>query len=836
MQKRAGGYSRPTMRTHICPKAIGLILVSVLLASSARAQWVTQTLKLQPGFNPVFVGVTPSTNDCDTLFGAEPAIESVWLYNRYTSTVTGGSATNGVALTQDHWLMWFPKTSQKGFLSTLSQVRAGQSYLIHLATNSAPISVQIKGIPGAPRTDWLPYDMTLAGCPVATNGPATFAQYFDDIPQLTTAAGSSSSFYSINPAAARETQIRLPQVTPIAPGRAYWFVLNGHRDNPYPFSATAQGEMNSVQFISGAQAPTITIANNLATKSATLHLAYLSSETPPAGSPALAGDVPVAALLLAPDGSYSPRFLNNGVDITLGPGTSQTIKLGLAVSLLKPSSSTNATYQGLIEVSEPNSGYRQLVAVAAPVAGSLLNQNHLSLLGTGTKLLATTPAVTTTSAPGSGLWVGNLNLIAVNNPSFSPTNSTPDISVNPLTKVSAPLTMRVMLHVDSNGVSRLIQQACFAQIWNGSNYDTQIYASPSGLAAGATLTSRVSAPAWPRLPPTVLAGAFGSNLTGTITLPYNSPVNPFVHAYHPDHNNLDESYTNALPSGVESFDVIRNVTFYFGSSVDAGSFSPNTPPLQFTGTNGEYVVTSGLTNSSAFSIQLWANVGTYLQNGATLALLTNAVTGAQVQIGFAGNSGNLAFTIGTNALSAPVTLITSNTVPLGTWFNVIATYDGAEGQIFVNGSLVSAGYLPDVSAGGAGEGWSSVWVGNSSTNYVASLVGQVNDVVVRNGALAWQLAPQLMLTPELYNPASIVMRLQGQSASSNVVDVASAGDQVQFSNPALLNISAVPSSPLWTYGSAQGTYFEVIHGPRREPIAVGGTFQLTRVSQDPNLR
>ena len=93
-----------------------------------------------------------------------------------------------------------------------------------------------------------------------------------------------------------------------------------------------------------------------------------------------------------------------------------------------------------------------------------------------------------------------------------------------------------------------------------------------------------------------------------------------------------------------------------------------------------------------------------------------------------------------------------------------------------------------------------------------------------------------MLTPELYNPSSIVLRLQGQAAATNFVNLISTSSTISFSGPGLLDFSSTPSVPLWTYGTAQGTYFEVITGPRREPIAVGGTFQLTRVSQDPNLR
>jgi hypothetical protein len=258
--------------------------------------------------------------------------------------------------------------------------------------------------------------------------------------------------------------------------------------------------------------------------------------------------------------------------------------------------------------------------------------------------------------------------------------------------------------------------------------------------------------------------------------------------------------------------------------------------MQFTGTNGEFVTTTGLTNTTAFSVQMWVKIPTYVQNGATLLLLTNGTTQVQFQLGFLGNSGQLALTVGTNAASPPLTIATAATAPLGQWFNLIATYDGNYGQIYVDGQLAGGGYLPNLANGGAYLTWDSAWIGNTATNYSASLVGEVHDVVARNGAVALQLVPQLMLTPELYNPSSLVMRVQGQAAATNIVNLVNGSMSVGSSGPGLLDLSAAPTVPLWTYGSAQGTYFEIINGPRREPIAVGGTFQLTRVSQDSNLR
>ena len=45
--------------------------------------------------------------------------------------------------------------------------------------------------------------------------------------------------------------------------------------------------------------------------------------------------------------------------------------------------------------------------------------------------------------------------------------------------------------------------------------------------------------------------AVPGSLSCTITVPYNDPTNPFLHQYHPDHDNKDARFQDfALPGGV----------------------------------------------------------------------------------------------------------------------------------------------------------------------------------------------------------------------------------------------------------------------------------------------
>lgn len=793
-----------------------------------QGQWVSQTLRLQPGFNPVFLQVTPADPSINTLFGGVPEIREVWMYNRYVQTTTFVTDPTRDPAGQDHWLTWYPTGSPKAFLATLSQMRGGQSYLIKVATNSAPITVTVRGIPMPPRSDWIPDDVILAGFPIQETGKITFFQFLKDSPQVLASPGRESQLFTVNPATAFETQIRNPEATTIVPGRAYWAFIKGHAHNPYPFEARTDGENGAVQFARDRLLSSITLKNNLGSADAVLQVRMVESESPPVGMPEKAGSAPLAAFLPQADGGYRMVDLRTRTDIALRAGEARTIRLGLMLRDLAPSTNTNATYQAFLEVTEKVHGYRQLVPVVAEVSGSRLLNRTGSLMGTaGRTNRAAAPAADSgvAVAQSAGLWMGTLTLNAVNNPAFgSPDGGAP-------TTPATPLDMRVLVHVDGTGVARLVQQVLFADVSDGTNRVTRMYSSLSNFPPGAVLRSRISAPAWPAAAPSPLSGAFGGTLSGTVTVPHNDRVNPFVHTYHPDHNNLAEDFKTSLPTGRESFTVVRNVGFYFGvTSLSGTAYSPMIPPMKFRGQPSEYVRSGPFSNTVAFSVQLWLNVPSLQQNGATVLLLTNSTTQAQARLSFVANTGALAFTV-QNAAVTGAQVQSDIPIPVGSWVHVAATYDGTSASLFINGNPVGSEYLPTLASGS----WDAAWVGNTSAGGSVSLLGSVHDVVVRSGSLSQQVVPQLMAVPQLLNPGSIVLELQGSAVSTNVINAGSAPVTVSVSTPAVVDVATVPSVPLWTHGRTQGFYQESVSGLRKQTITIQGVFQMTRVSPDADL-
>jgi hypothetical protein len=52
-----------------------------------------------------------------------------------------------------------------------------------------------------------------------------------------------------------------------------------------------------------------------------------------------------------------------------------------------------------------------------------------------------------------------------------------------------------------------------------------------------------------------------------VGLGHNATTNPFVHTYHPDHDNLDARFEQQLGPGRESYNIARAITLNFQASL-----------------------------------------------------------------------------------------------------------------------------------------------------------------------------------------------------------------------------------------------------------------------------
>jgi hypothetical protein len=85
---------------------------------------------------------------------------------------------------------------------------------------------------------------------------------------------------------------------------------------------------------------------------------------------------------------------------------------------------------------------------------------------------------------------------------------------------------------------------------------------------------------------------WGESASFTVLLGYNASTNPFVHSYHPDHDNWDARFEEQLENKEESYTVERKITFDFSPTPPAGL---NEPGWGVTTLGGTYTETfSGL--------------------------------------------------------------------------------------------------------------------------------------------------------------------------------------------------------------------------------------------------
>ena len=155
-----------------------IIAVLVGVATSAEAQWVTQEIPLQAGWNAVCLFVDPDPSACSAVAGnATTVIDEITTFNdafssvQFIKDIGDGGASGG-----NDWLRW-SASPQLGETSTLANLIGGRAYLVH-TTGAGTWNVQ--GIPVMRTMRWRADSMNLVGFPVSAGAPPTFSEFFAD--------------------------------------------------------------------------------------------------------------------------------------------------------------------------------------------------------------------------------------------------------------------------------------------------------------------------------------------------------------------------------------------------------------------------------------------------------------------------------------------------------------------------------------------------------------------------------------------------------------------------------------------------------------------------------
>ena len=513
-----------------------ILITSVLLWLAAAptpcpGQWLTQSIPLVPGWNAVYLEVQPEPSACAEIFRGLP-VQSVWKWDRRFSTIQFTVDPATLLEEAPDWLVWLPASDPRAFLSRLPELQGCQAYLIKLATNAAPVTLPIKGRVLVPRLEWYPHGLNLVGFPVNPASPPTFSDFFRFTPEVDTSRSYQNELYRLD-SQGRGSRIVQAARERLSPGVAYWIGCARAPAYQSALHVTPEGA-SALDFGSLLVRRDLTIKNTHPTNSLTVWLRQRVSESPPTtgGYAELAGPVPLS--YLSKDSSNQwvwGQFPTAGLSRTLAHGEEWLLRLGvrrLDFAPYQPQGTNGFAYQSILEVSDAGQSLRLRVPVVAQAAGPLAGA---TVLGAHDE--------------NEGLWVGNATVDQINAPAYTGTN---------LLSTPAPMSFRLLVHVDGYGQARLLQQVVLA--WDNTltnaphtNGAYALYANDTQVPAAATDVSRISSVAFPVMQPASLTGTLTNALTGTVTVGFADPSNPFLHRYHPMHDNLDwnwQPYTNAV--------------------------------------------------------------------------------------------------------------------------------------------------------------------------------------------------------------------------------------------------------------------------------------------------
>jgi hypothetical protein len=311
--------------------------------------------------------------------------------------------------------------------------------------------------------------------------------------------------------------------------QAYWFQSAVVGNFYAPVEITPS---NSTGLDFGRTGSTVTVRlRNRTAATVTLSITPTASAAAPSLQTAITGSVPLTRVNA--DGTSTALTVGSAITQVVGPQGTVDVTFGINRAGM---SGTTTYYASLLRFTD---------------SGSLLDVN-----------------LPVSAAPASlaGLWVGDAQVSAV----------TSKVAGSPGATTPRSFPLRFILHVDAAGTARLLSQVFMGTLANEGN-PVGLCTKEAGLKQDAKDSARRMSVAHLPLDTVTSSGsgsvAPGSTLVRTVSIPYNDPTNPFVHTYHPDHDNLDarpDGTAVPLAAGVESHGITRQCTFQFASAPPTG--------------------------------------------------------------------------------------------------------------------------------------------------------------------------------------------------------------------------------------------------------------------------
>jgi len=538
------------------------LLCAALVLLPLRAQWLTQSFPLKDGWSGVYLHVDASYADLQQLVGDDPAnpIQEIWMWKPAPGTEQFVESPQLPTDENSRWVSW---QRSLGPSSELQRLIANAAYLVRVEPTGSGYLWNLLGQPAPPQNKWTVTGLNFLGFATPDPNPPTFDSFFEKAPALRQTMEIyryvGGELDESNPA-----PFFAFRINPLPRGEAFW-IRAGQSYNRYfgPFELDLQ-DSRGVEFNDRIGQYRIRLRNLVGAAFAselTVSVELLPSEPPPAGQASIAGTPP---LLLR--GTMDPTTLRYGFTAFADGPQSRTLapqgKVGCETDLvigLNRSQMTDAAgevFAGVLRFTDSLNLSRVDVPVSAVV---------------GSK---------------AGLWVGEASVTQVRHylktyqrdadgaPVQSESGAYQVSSVNSsLGAVPRPFPLRLILHHDADaGEIALLQRVYYGQ---GSDGQMKLATRESALDANKLKDARrITATHLPYSaanPPWVATGDLqdGSTVTLAVHLPYDDQAaNPFLHTYHPDHDNRNATFDQVLPRGSESYGVVRELSLRFEAPPD----------------------------------------------------------------------------------------------------------------------------------------------------------------------------------------------------------------------------------------------------------------------------
>jgi hypothetical protein len=517
-------------------------LLFLAFAGIVQAQWESTTYTLKGGWNAIYLHGDATYATPDVLFasGAGSNIEEIWRWNPNSEQMGFTSSPLIPSAGTPEWSVWYRNPIAPA-VSTLTEMMGQTAYLVKCAgtsSNTYAVTLKVQLLP--PSSLWVRNGANLLGFPSLRSGASypSFSNYFATFPAAFAANAQVFKYDGGVLGPANPVQVFSPVSEPLDRNKAYWFEAEVTGDFYAPIEVTPSNP-DGLSFGRTGSEVILRLRNRTAA-TVTVTMAPVNSASAPSGETAIAGSVPLTRRTFESSSQTSIESpVSSAFSEVIGPQSS--IELSFGIDRASMTGNSASYYASLLRITD-SSG---LIDVSLPANASV-----------GTL---------------AGLWVGDATVSNVESKVATSTGTTTPRS----------FLLRTLLHLDDNGRSRLLSQAFLGSLSTDPTGQGICLTENRLDADSKDSAMRIVAAHMPldrsidETSPGTNSGtiALGNTLVRTVTIPWNDPTNPFVHQYHPDHDNLDarpDGTSIPLGAGVESYTIVRECSFEFTTTPPVG--------------------------------------------------------------------------------------------------------------------------------------------------------------------------------------------------------------------------------------------------------------------------